>query len=103
MQYLKKTKMYKLTQLLLEVHNYDWLFLPILKFCSYKFYRGSEWFTCYVDDYTVKLYVCSSYCRITIVKTIVTEDEDIDLVSLEKLYFWNEVNDLLILKNVKGD
>lgn len=51
-QYLKKTKMYKLLSSLIEAE-----YLPKASACEYKFYRGSEWLDVCVDyDYVIKFY-----------------------------------------------
>ena len=86
-KYLKKEKIHKLAQVL----GYP---VPAMKYCNYRFHRGSEWFTFDSDeaDEYYEFYVCSSYLS---VNKILDVGLGAKLIS-RKLYSGKEFEEMLL-------
>lgn len=95
MAYLKKKKMYKMLQSIVNTE------LAMMKYASYIFYRNSEWLECTTNDerYSYKLYHYGYFVSLDISKYIENEDKytEIDRIT------YRLVNDALVKEYQRSD
>ena len=94
MEYLKKTGMYKVMKNLLPEVK-----IPLMKNCTYKFYRGSEWLECYAeDDEKYRMDRCGDRIEIVGTKTVLNEPTQI----LRRIYYLNKNGEYIKEYDRKG-